>query len=94
MQQYGVLVNLLPEGAALSESSLSACGLAEHHGAISAHDNGLRMRKYCGDDIAARALYIHEVRVRGLYQPLQLVLSQLGRAVRVQQIGLKSLGLG
>lgn len=41
--------------------------------------------------IAARALDVHEVRVRGLYQALELVLPRLDGGIWVQQICFESL---
>lgn len=85
------LVNLLSERAALGEAGLTARGLAQDHCAVTAYYYSLGVREDSRDDVAARALDIHKVRVRRLYQSLQLVLLQFDRTVGVQQVGLEGL---
>jgi hypothetical protein len=48
------------ERAALGQSSLATCGLAENGRASSADDNGLGMRKDDGDCETAGTLNVHE----------------------------------
>lgn len=61
------LVDLLSERAALGEAGLSAGGLAEDHGAVTAYYYRLGVREDGRDHVASRALDVHEVRVRRLY---------------------------
>lgn len=66
-----------------SEAGLTTGGLAEDLSAAAAEDNRLGVRENSGDGEAARALDVHEERVRVLDQTLQLValLLLLGRGV-------------
>lgn len=65
---------LLPERAAISQTAAATGGAAENLLAVAAQDNGLSMREHSGDVPAALALHVHEERVGGLHQALQLVL--------------------
>jgi len=64
---------LATEGAALSELSLSTGGGAEDGAAGTAENYGLGVREDGSDVEATGALDVHEVRVRGLHQTLELV---------------------
>ena len=56
-----------------SEAGLTTGGLAEDLSAAAAEDNRLGVRENSGDGEAARALDVHEERVRALNQTLELV---------------------
>lgn len=82
-----VLVLLTPEGAALGETRLAPRRRAQDGAAAGAGDGRLRMREYRTDYVASGALDVHEVAVRVLHQPLQLVRVQtLLLRGRMQQI--------
>lgn len=70
----------------LCELSTSAGRLAQDGRASRAHDDALRVAEDGGDLVAAGAFHVHEVRVRVLYQALELVLPLLLGGQRVQQI--------
>ena len=80
------LVDLLSEAATLRQPCLTAGRLAQHNRATAAKHHRLRVRKHRRDREAARALHVHKVAVRLLYQPLQLVLPLLARGVRVEKV--------
>ena len=80
------LLHLSPEGAALSELSLTTSRLAQDSGARCAEDDSGGVREDGGDLEAARALDVHEERVGRLDETLQLVLTGLVLSGRVQQV--------
>lgn len=86
------VVHLLSsERAALSESGLTAGGLAKNGGARAASHNGLSVRKDSGDVDATGALDVHEEGSRLGDKSLELVLSGLRLRRRVEKILSKNL---
>jgi len=77
---------LSPERASLGQTCLTTSGLAEHGRAASADDDGLSVREDRRDGEAARALDVHEEGPGLGDERLQLVLAELGRGRRVEQI--------
>merc|ERR1719183_948671 len=86
------LLGLLAEGAALREASETTGGLAEHHVAVAAEHDGLRMGEDRGDLEAAGALDVHEEGIGGLNQALELVLLLLLLRAGVQQVDIHGEG--
>jgi len=79
-------VLLPPEAAALSKPCAASSGLAKDCGTSGAHHNCLGVAEHSGDPVATGALDVHEVGVRVLDEPLQLVLSLFLMVQRVQQV--------
>jgi len=77
---------LSPERAALCETGLSSCWLAENSRAAGADDDGLCVGEDGGDGEAAGALDIHEEGSRSRDKVLELVLASLSGWGRVQEI--------
>jgi len=80
------LLYLLPERAALRQARLAAGRLAEHGRAAAAEDDGLGVAEDGGYAETARALDVHEERVGGLDQALELVAPLLKLPRGVEQI--------
>jgi len=68
---------LSSERAALGQTGLATCGLAEHGRAAGADDDGLCVREDGGDGEAAGALDIHEEGAGSWDKVLELVLASL-----------------
>jgi len=78
------LVLLPPEAASLGEPGPAASGLAEDGGASGADHDSLGVAEDSGDPVAAGALDVHEITVRMLNKPLQLVPPLFFSGKRVQ----------
>lgn len=74
-----------------SKTCLTTGGLAQDLSAAAAKDNRLGVREDSGNGEAARALHVHEERVRALNQTLQLVGAQLLLLRRVNEVDSESL---
>ena len=61
------------EGASLGDFALSTCGFGQHVLAVVAGNHGLGVTEHYGGLAAASTPHIHEVRVGGWHQSLQLV---------------------
>lgn len=85
VQQRRLLI-LSTVRAPLSQSRPSTCWLAENTGACAAEDDGLCVREDSCDGKATRALDVHEVRVGGLHQTLELVASLFSLNGGVEQV--------
>lgn len=81
-----MLLDFLPERAPLCQLAASSRRLAQRHVAACAEDDALGMTEHGCDDMAARATDIHEETVRGLDDPLVLVLFGFDFWVGVQKI--------
>jgi len=77
---------LPPERAALGETSLATCGLAEDLRAALADDDALGVREDGGDGEAAGALYVHEEGAWCWDEGLEFVLARLGGGGWVEEI--------
>lgn len=82
------LLRLATEAAALTEPSLSSGRHAQNGVAARADNDGLGVREDGCDGEASLAFDVHEVAVRALYQPLQLVRALLKLRSRVKQINI------
>lgn len=88
------LVSLLPERAPLGQPRPTASRGAQHSRARRADDDRLRVAEHDGDLEAALALDVHEERVGGLDQPLELVLAGLEGRWRVEEVDVVGENLG
>jgi len=80
------LINLFPKAAALGQAALATRGLRKHGGAACAQDNRRSVTEDSSNVEATGALDVHEEGVRGLNEPLKLVLPLLVRLGGVQEI--------
>jgi len=84
------LIALAAERAPLRKASPATGRLAEYSRARAAQHHGLRVGEHGGDVEAALALNVHEERVRGLHETLELVLRLLELSRRVQEVNVGS----
>merc|ERR1719370_1406770 len=84
--QSRYLVLLPPEAAALGKPCAASSGLAKDCGTTGAHHNCLGVAEHSCDPVATGALDVHEVGVRVLDEPLQLVPPLFLMVQRVQQV--------
>ncbi len=76
------------EGASFGEFAFSTCGLAKDILAIVACNDGLGMAEDNGGFVASSAFYIHEVRVGGWDQTLELVALSFFFQGRVEEVSI------
>lgn len=77
---------LSAETASFSKSSLTAGRRAQNRRASLAGNGRLGVREDCADGVATWTLYIHEITVGVLHQPLQLVCPSLLLGRRVEKV--------
>lgn len=80
------MLGLLSERASLRQTRLASRRLRHYRVARRAHYSRARVAEHQRNSVAGRALDIHEVAVRSLYQTLALVRTLLSRLARETEV--------